>query len=333
MLDVAKLAQVSKKTVSRVLNDEPNVRKETIERVKQAMAELNYRPSLSARSLATNRSYLIALLYDNPVAHYIMNVQTGVMEHCKSQHYSVVIQPCPNFENNIEKTLSELVIQSNVDGFILTPPLSDSENVIQCIEKLGKPFVRVAPANSHVGSDCVHCNDYQSSFEMIEYLIELGHRRIGCVIGHPNHSASEMRFNGYKDALRAHGLNVDKELIVQGYFNFESGKQAGKTLLSLDQVPTAIFAGNDDMAAGVMAVAHQLEFRIPQQLSIAGFDDDPLAAQIWPPLTTVRQPVVSMAKFAAKMLIDNLRENDQGHLEHRLPCEIVLRESTGKSPS
>ncbi len=332
ILDVAKLAEVSKKTVSRVLNKEPNVRKETVEKVEKAMAALDYRPSLSARSLASNRSYLIALLYDNPVAHYIVDVQSGVLDYCKSQGYSLIIQPCRYTDDAVLNTIDELVNQSNIDGFILTPPFSDMDTVTNCLEELNKPYVRIAPVNHETGSDCVYCDDYKSAYEMTQHLIDLKHQDIGFIIGHPDHSACQLRFDGYQQALKDNGLSVKDKLVAQGDNSFESGLRCAEQLLSLKQPPTAIFASNDEMAAGVVAIAHQRGWQIPSDLSIAGFDDNPIAAQIWPKLTTVRQPVNAMARGAAKMLISNLGNRSEAinnHQEQLLECDLVYRDSTG----
>jgi LacI family transcriptional regulator len=336
ILDVAKLAQVSKKTVSRVLNKEPNVRQETVSKVEQAMAALDYRPSLSARSLASNRSYLIALLYDNPVAHYIVDVQSGVLDYCKSQGYSLIIQPCRHLDNESTQVIEELVHQSNIDGFILTPPFSDMDTVTSFLETLSKPYVRIAPVDHETGSDCVYCDDYQSAYEMTSHLISLQHRHIGFIIGHPDHRACQLRFQGYKQALKDNRIAFEEAMIAQGDNSFESGLRCAEQLLSRKRPPTAIFASNDEMAAGVMAIAHQRGWKIPTDLSIAGFDDNPIAAQIWPQLTTVRQPVTDMARDAAKMLIHNLGgrgQTESNHTEHLLPCELVYRQSTGVCPA
>lgn len=330
MLDVAKLAGVSKKTVSRVLNNEPNVRAETIARVKAAMTELDYRPSLSARSLATNRSFQIALLYDNPVAHYIVRVQTGVLQYCQSQGYSLVIQPCQHEQESITDVIDELIRQSNVDGFVLTPPLSDMQIVTDHLEAIQKRYVRIAPAQTTDGSDCAYCDDEQSAFEMTEHLIGLGHRNIGFVLGHPDHGASQLRFEGFKKALVKHAVPLNEKYLVQGYFDFESGKLAAEKLLSLDHPPTAIFAANDEMASGILAVAHQRQMSLPNDLSVAGYDDDPLASQIWPNLTTVKQPVIEMARAATKLLLDRLQLKEPPHQEEGLSCELVIRESTAR---
>ena len=335
--DVARLADVSKKTVSRVINKEPNVRQETISRVEKAIAELGYRPSLSARSLASNRSYLIGLLYDNPVAHYIVDVQSGVLEYCKSRGYSLIIQPCRYSDNESIRIIEELVHYNNIDGFILTPPFSDMDSVTACLEKLNKSYVRIAPVKHQVGSDCVYCDDYQSAYQMTKHLINLGHKEIGFILGHPNHSACQLRYDGFHQAMLDNNLLAKKNLVAQGDNSFNSGLNCAKQLLGMHEKPTAIFASNDEMAAGVMAVAHQLGLQIPRELSIAGFDDNPIAAQIWPNLTTVRQPVNEMARDAAAMLINQLNGQNEGllknHHEHLLPCTPVYRDSTGQCPA
>ena len=166
---------------------------------------------------------------------------------------------------------------------------------------------------------------------MTRYLVSMGHRRIGFVIGHPDHGAVGNRYLGYRDGLKSGGLKLDRKLVQQGDNTFESGVKCGQRLLNLEFPPTAIFASNDDMAAGVMKVAHEMGLSIPGDLSVAGFDDIPLASQIWPSLTTIRQPMEEMAVRATALLLRQLRgETDEK--THTIASTLVVRDSTGPCP-
>ena len=185
---------------------------------------------------------------------------------------------------------------------ILTPPLCDLPAAIEALNRAHTPFVRIAPEKPLTGSFDVRIDDYKAAYDMTAYLIGLGHRRIGFIKGHPDHGAANARFEGYRAALAHAGLPLIDELCVQGFFSYQSGIEAGERLLSLKKRPTAIFAGNDDMAAAVLAASQRFNLKIPQQLSVAGFDDSLVAQVVWPRLTTCRQPIKEMAEAAVSML-------------------------------
>ncbi len=330
--DVAELSGFSIKTVSRVVNNEPNVRQSTRDKVMAAVDKLGYRPNLSARSLAASRSYVFGLLYDNPSANYVIDVQDGVLSVCRPQGYDLLIHPCSHRDVRLKDEILDLVRQTRVDGLILTPPITDLPELVQALCAADFPFVRIAPANHKELAPYVETNDWQAAYDMTCKLIGLGHKRIGFVRGHPDHHAVAFRYEGYRAALADKGLPFDESLVEQGFNSFESGEKAGRRFLQRPNRPTAVFAGNDDMAAGVMMVAHQLDLRIPMDLSVAGFDDTPVAHQIWPALTTVRQPIRAMAQQATQLLLDRARGGDTGAASKALSSSLILRESTGPAP-
>ncbi len=327
--DVAALAGVSIKTVSRVVNNEPNVRPATREKVETAIASLDYRPNLSARSLAGNRSYLLGLVYGQPGAHYVLDIQEGVLEICRPQGYELVVHPANHRDPELINDVSELILEKRVDGVMLTPPISDNMDVINKLKHMGIPFVRVAPTEEKHLSPYVETNDAEASYDMTCQLIAMGHTRIGFICGHPDHRAITLRFEGYKAALVENQIPINDALVEFGDNSFESGEGCGRRLLQAKQRPTAIFAANDDMAAGVMMAAHQLGLEIPAQLSVAGFDDTPVAHQIWPSLTTIRQPIRQMAKKATDLLLKQLRGKDIQLPASLLSSSIIVRASTG----
>jgi LacI family transcriptional regulator len=333
--EVAEKAGVSIKTVSRVINHEANVRADTKERVLAVIAELNYRPNPSARHLAGTHGYNIALLYDNPSPSYLIDLQRGALESCQAEGFHLILQPCGFHDKDLEATINNLIVESRVPGLILSPPLSDAAALIERLEEWGVLHARIAPIDVARPGPYVAVDDRGAAFELIRHLIELGHRRIAIIKGHPDHGAGHWRYEGYLTAMRQYGLPIDENLIVQGYFSFESGLEAGRKLLSLADRPTAIFAANDDMAAAVLHVAHDMAIDVPRQLSVAGFDDTPLSRHVWPPLTTVRQPVQEMARQATMQLIDRIRKRGQSQAggPSAMYCSLVIRDSTGPAPA
>lgn len=323
--DVAKQAGVSMKTVSRVLNNEPNVARGTRERVMAAAEALHYRPNLAARGLASSRSYLIALLYDNPNSNYVMQMQRGAIEACRPNGYHVLLEPMTIAEVSaldLEMRLRRL----NVDGVILTPPLSNSDTLQTVLKQLNIPFVLVAPGE--IGdAPTVRMDDVQAASDMVGHLIKQGHKDIGFILGHPEHISSDNRCEGFKLALSKAGLTLNSERIKQGDFTFRSGVKAAEVLLaSPDDRPTAIFASNDDMAAGVVSVAGRMGIDVPAELSVCGFDDTAIASIIWPNLTTVAQPIKQMGRKATELLLRRTLP-DRPDI-HTMDFEIIIREST-----
>ena len=335
---VAELAGVSIKTVSRVVNNEPNVRESTREKIESAIARLNYRPNLSARNLASQRSHLIGLLYDDPAAYelpsagYIIELQEGVLNACKLVKYDLLIHPCNYRDENLDEELTSMIEQRRPLGIILAAPLSNMPGIVKTIEDTGTPLVRLSPGERCADKLTVATNDQEICAEMTRYLASLGHRRIAFITGHQGHKAVGKRFEGYRDGLINTGLNFSEQLVVEGDNSFVSGRHAARQLLKNSNPPTAIFAANDDMAVGVLLVAAQLGLKVPEDLSVAGFDDIALARQVSPALTTIRPPLVRMAEHATQMLIRENTSGDEIQNYEIIPGKLQIRESTGPVP-
>jgi len=323
--DVAAAAGVSIKTVSRVLNREPNVREETQSRVLAAVQRLGYKPNPSARSLAGQRSYALALAYNNPSRNYLMEIQSGTLDACHANHYNLLLAPV-GIGRHALPDLAALFENSRPDGVVLIPPLTDDPVVIGYLQDHGIPFACIAPreVGRHIG---VRMDETTAVVEMMRHLTALGHTRIAHIKGPRAHGACQWRLAGYRAALREAGLPYDPALVANGQFSFESGLGAARQLLDLPEPPTAIFAANDDMAAAVFRVAGERGLRIPGDLSVCGFDDTPIASHIFPALTTVRQPTADMGRLATQQLIDRVRLHSAGTMitvEHA----VLVREST-----
>jgi LacI family transcriptional regulator len=330
--DVARESGVSIKTVSRVLNREPNVKADTRDRVQAAVAMLSYRPNISARSLAGSKAYLIGVFFDNPSPGYVTDVQLGAIARCRQEGFHLIVEPIDSTAD-VEDQVAPMLGTLRMDGVILTPPLSDHPVVLAALEQEGVAYVRIAPGGDIDRAPWVSMDDRLAAYEMTKHLIGLGHRDIGFIIGHPDHGASHLRHQGFLDAMRDSGLIVRDDRVEQGWFSFRSGFDAAEKLLGGVDRPTAIFASNDDMALGVMAVANRMRLDLPAQLSVAGFDDTPGAKITWPQLTTVRQPIFAMAGAAADMLMHGVeREEGAPPPSKVLDFELVVRESTGQAP-
>jgi LacI family transcriptional regulator len=323
--EVSKIAGVSFKTVSRVLNNEKHVSEATRRRVEEAVARLNFRPSHAARTLAGRKSFSVALLYDNPSPYYVYHMQHGAQQRCVELGFRLFHQPCDSQSADFVPGVMALVDEAHLDGVIVSPPVSDSVPLIEALERRGIPYVRIAPGVQKAMGLSASMDDVAAGRELTEHLLGLGHRSIAFIRGPDNHVSSSERLAGYRAAIEAHGMKFDKDLVVQGDYSFTSGREAARTLLARASRPTAIFAGNDEMAAGALAVAHELNITVPGQISIAGFDDTDLARAVWPPLTTIRQPVRELAYAAADLMLGGAPKDDQVTLGHAL----IVRSSTG----
>ncbi len=325
--DVSKDANVSIKTVSRVINNEANVADATKKRVLLSVKKLGFRPNKSAQSLRSKRSFIIALLYDNPNKSYLADVQSGIFQACKLTGYNLVIQECDYKSSNLNKTILEFVEDLRIDGLILTPPLSDMDDFLEHLDKHHIEHAIIAPSTLKAGSLYVSSNDYEAAYALTSEIIKHGHKEIGFIKGHQKHSASNLRFNGYIDAIKNHSLEKNDSWIKQGNFSFKSGFDAGVEIFNSGHIPTAIFASNDSMAAGIMKSAQMKGLKIPYDVSLAGFDDSPIAHQLWPALTTVKQPVEIMANHAAKILMRKFNGLDDKNQSKEFKSKLILRES------
>lgn len=320
--DVAARAGVAVKTVSRVLNGHPYVSAALKARIEAAVAELDFRPSIAARILSGAKSGQVALIYDNHSPHYMFQIQNGCWEVCNEAGIRLLGQPVDIADPHVGDQVRGLVGETHVDGIILSSPVTDCDAVLRVLEGMDVPFVRISPGTDHALTSSVFMDDTQAADDMTAHLAAAGHRRIGFIKGNASHMASGERLTGYARALDRCGIAFDPLLVVDGAFDFDSGVAGGRALLDLPEPPTAIFAANDDMAAGVLAVAHDRGIAVPGALSVAGFDDTPLARSVWPPLTTIRQPIADLARTATRILIAG------GAIAHiRLPHELVERAS------
>ncbi|KGJ90433.1 LacI family DNA-binding transcriptional regulator [Colwellia psychrerythraea] len=334
--DVAKLAGVSIKTVSRVINNETSVRQLTREKVQQAVDELKYQPNLSARNLAGTKSYSIAYIYDNPNAYYIIDMQEGILSACKQQGFELLIHPCDSKSQGVTEEVVNMVKQARIAGLILTPPLSEMPEFVQSMVDLDVKVVRimsgdVAPDDL---SPCVMVNDRDAAQTITQHLIDLGHTNIAFIAGDAEHMSTIERYKGYRRALKASNIAFNKDLVIEGEYSFDSGVSGAKQLMveqSNKHVrPTAIFSCNDEIAAGALFAARLMNISIPEQLSIVGFENSPFSRQTWPKLTTADQPNNQIAEDAANLLISQIRKQKNPITISQYVPKLIVRDSTAK---
>lgn len=327
IVNVAEAAGVSVKTVSRVINREPHVRQKLIDKVQNAIDQLGFVPNAAARSLAGVRSFMIAAFYDNPSLYYIFEIQSGAMRACRAAGYHLIVEKTVLETPGELANFEQMLRSARLDGVVLSPPVTDDPRVLDRLDAYKIPYVRLSPLLCPDRSPAIYSNDVEGAAAVARHLWQLGHRRMAFVAGPDSHLASSLRHDGFLAELERHGLDRESVEIARGDFSFESGMVAGIDLLGRKPAPTAIFAANDDMAAGVAAAAGRLGVRVPDEISIVGFDDSPIATLIWPPITTIRQPIADMAAEAARMLIAGIG-HDSPSIK-RFPVRLVERKSTG----
>lgn len=330
--DIAHLAGVSKKTVSRVINKAPYVNKKTRARVEGIIAEHGYQPDPQARGLAFRRSFLVGLIHDNPNSQYVENVHLGILDALADRGYELVIRPCDRRSAKFLDDMRSFVERLRLFGVVLTPSVSDDERLAKLLESADCPYVRItcAAANDKPAR-VVLTHDARGAAAAARRLAELGHRRIAYISGPPMFRSAHERREGFISGLAEYGLELAPDLTVPGAYTYESGLARGRELLRRPDRPTAIFAGNDEMASGVYGAAHELGIRIPDDLSLIGFDDAPIATRMWPAMTSVRLPVREMGKAAAEKLFVKSKESTKAPLSEFTP-DLIERQSTAPPP-
>lgn len=263
----------------------------------------------------------ILMLFDNMNRDYVSRLQAGATRQAKAAGVSVEAENI----HGTSTTVANLLERPGIAGVILTAPLCDDRHVILQLEKKGLPFARIASMLDPGRGITVSMDEYEAAREITGLLLDAGHRRIGIIRGPRSHLASMRRYNGFTAAMGTKGGRADPALVVEGDFTAQSGKQLAPKLLA--GRPTAIFSSNDGMAAGFIEAARAAGYAMPGQISIVGFDDDPMAKTLSPPLTTVRQPLEEMGATACKLLADHLGGTGKAVAHADVPYTIVQRSS------
>jgi len=337
--DVAAEASVSLQTVSRVINDGPNVSPSIKQRVQNAIDKLGYVPSLAARKMGGNKSYLLLALNDRDRTiegwrsgdgtDWVDQMLLGGMLKCAEHGYRMIFELVDTHSDNVERAIVAALSAVHPDGVILTPPHGDNPVITTLLVRKRIPFARIGSIHDGEGY-AISMDDRRAAAAATEHLLSIGHRRIAFIAGSSEYALSAARLDGYREALGPEA--VDPSLIAQGDFTFDSGARATRHLLSLATPPTAILASSDQMALAALQVARVKGVDVPRQLSIVSFDDTPIVKFSSPKLTAIRQPIARMAEKAAELLIKAINgEVDEG-VPHVLPFDLVIRESTAPPP-
>jgi LacI family transcriptional regulator len=334
--DVARLAGVSRSTVSRVINDHPNVRQETKERVWQAVRESGYQPNVVARSLVTNRTQIIGVVISESVTTLFTDpffplLLRGATEACNAHQYQLMLSLLTTRADE-EEMYQRVMRNGYLDGVIVASTSLD-DPLIASLLRDRVPFITVG----RYPDERVHYVDADNvggARMAVEHLIRLGHRRIATITGRLDMAAGQDRLEGYRQTLQAHRISVEDELIVEGDFTEGSGTMGMQRLLPAS--PSAVFVASDTMAVGAVKALRQAGRRIPEDIALVGFDDIPLASAIEPGLTTVRQPIERSGSMAVEVLLSILQDSSESREKapiHRivLPTELVIRDSCGSA--
>ena len=330
--DVAKAAGVARVTVSRVLNNGPNVRPETRGRVQQAVLDLGYSVNMKARALATGVGRQVMLVHAHspecePNSYYDAGLELGALRACSALGFDLVTRSIePNGAH--ARLLLATIEGEQPAGVILPPPLADDLEVLREAKRLNVRIIAISAgeeARALVAS--VGIDDRSAGRAVGEHLTKLGHRRIGFVKGPEEHRSAALRYTGFLDALRDAGVD-DAAWTTAGDFTFKAGVEAADRLLESAQKVTALACANDDMAAGALLALHRAGIEIPEQMSVTGFDDTPMSEIVWPPLTTVRQPIKLLAERAVHLLVEGYGQEDASPHDELIAHELVVRKST-----
>jgi LacI family transcriptional regulator len=267
------------------------------------MREVGYTPDPLARGLAFRRSFLIGMVYDNPTAQYVVDMQYGALDALRGSAFELVVHPCDTRSPGYIDGVRRFAQQHKLHGVILVPRASEDQALVDMLREIGCRYTRIVPLAMDESSQMVVTHDRAGAAEAAEYLLSLGHRDIALVTGPTAYQSTHERTAGFVDALRERGVEVPAERIVEAGYTFETGIAAAEKLLLAQPRPSAIFTGNDEMAAGIYKVAMREGISVPRELSVIGYDDSSLASRLWPPLTSVRRNTRDTGRTAAAMLL------------------------------
>ncbi|AFK01315.1 DNA-binding transcriptional regulator CytR [Cronobacter sakazakii] len=326
MKDVAVRARVSTATVSRALMNPEKVSQATRNRVEQAAIDVGYLPGSLNRNLKRNESRTILVIVPDICDPFFSEIIRGIEVTAADQGYLVLIGDCAH-QNQQEKTFIDLIITKQIDGMLLLGsrlPFDASKEEQRNLP----PMVMANEFAPELELPTVHIDNLTAAFNAVNYLHELGHQRIACIAGPEEMPLCHYRLQGYVQALRRSGMTVDPHYIARGDFTYEAGANALEQLLNLPQPPTAIFCHSDVMALGALSMAKRRGFRVPDDLSIIGFDNIALAEFCDPPLTTVAQPRFDIGREAMLLLLSQLNGHTVSSGSRLLDCELMLRGTT-----
>jgi LacI family transcriptional regulator len=325
--DVAARANVSIKTVSRVINGESGVSDATRQHVQRIICEMDYVPNLSAQRLKRGKSELIGLILPRVESPFATRLFSSVLAEARNLEYFVLVLEYDPNKGAERETIERIVRNQRVDGLVIAPPGGDNPDLVAFLQDSNISYVVITPNYPDAHLLWVGTTDYQGVRESVRYLISLGHQRIAYVSCLQSEQPSLERMAGYMAAMDEANLSVHAQMVCEGDNSIDSGRETAMVLLQMPDPPTAICAGNDEMAVGTILAASQLSIRVPEELSVMGFDDVPISQQIYPQLTTVCQPITEMAHASVEMLVNHIEGKNTQDQHIQIPTHLVIRNS------
>ena len=327
--DVARLVGVHPSTVSRVINNHPRISEKTRNKVFFAIKKLGYTPDAIARGLKLKKTYTLGVLIPDITNPFFAEIARGVEDAANASGFNVIL--C-NTDDKLkkERTYLDILKERRVDGLILGTAHIKDESILG-LEKKKFPYILVSRNIEKLNKNCIIVDDVEGGIMATEYLIKIGHRRIAHITGPLKTRSALNRLKGYKLALKKYEIEYRDELVGEGDFRIKGGYQVMKRFLKLAEPPTAIFAANDLLALGAMQVIQKKNFHIPEDFSVVGFNDIKLASFVYPPLTTIRQPMLEMGALAVKMLLRIIEEGEFNQRKIVLKSKLIIRESCKKN--
>jgi len=331
--EVAELANVSVKTVSRVLNNYEHISEKTRKKVQEAMEALNYAPSSIARQMRTGDSLSIGMLYSDPSSGYQARLNHAVLKACSDARRYLAVEYFDETNSKWRQQVEAFLDRTKVTNMILVPPMCDASDLHHLLKERGVHFVLISPSSPLSGASSIYIDERAAAMEITKHLIDLGHKRIGHISGDEGHVATLLRRQGYQAAIERYtNQDVDEDLIASGRFKFKDALQCADRMLQSKNRPTAIFAANDEMASAVMMVANRLGLDVPKDLSVAGFDNTHISEVMWPALTTIAQPFEQIGIEAVRLISEGTTSDSSESITKVLPHTLLIRGSTGPAP-
>lgn len=330
--DVARLSGVSKRTVSRIINNSSQVKAETSVIVRDVIKAIGFLPNPQARGLAFRHSFLIGLIYDNPNPQYLATIQEGILNALADTEFELAILRCDRSDPEYRNRVLSFVLKQKLFGIILTPSVSEDEQLANMLKEKSCNYLRIAAVELDDIENMIVSNDRDGAREATDYLIKNGHTKIAHVTGRDGFLSTRERLSGYKAALNAAGLDCLPEYLIEGDYTFESGCEAALKLIGFSNRPTAVFAANDEMAAGILQVFSAEGVNVPKDISIVGYDDFKIATSVFPKLTTMRSPSLEIGSMAVWNIIaeSNSKKNDSVRLRNTYKPSLIIRDTVAK---
>lgn len=338
--DVARLAGVGRTSVSRVLNNGPNVRAEMRDKIQKAVKALNFQVNQQARSLASGGLKNIAIINasdfdEEPNSYYTSAIEIGALRACANKAYHLQTHSINQNSNDAEKKIGEIITRNQYLGLILTPPFSDNSAILKLAFENECKVICISSSSTteHLASS-IGIDEEKAGYEIAKVLINKGHKNFAYIKGLEHHLSAEKRYDGFIRAAKEAGISNDSIYSFRGNFTFKSGIELAQKLFELKTSATALICANDDMAAGALLSAHKFGIKVPEDMSIVGFDDTPVSEIVWPPLTTVHQPLKAIGSNAVDLLIDEIENQNAGKKPFKKYIDFkIVERSSASSPA